>query len=235
MIKVRKSLLQMLCIFVAASSLALIGCVQHRPIENNHGDEYVPQQTESLQHTIKYQGETYALIARWYTGDSRNWKVIADANPTVKPTRMRLGDVIVIPRAIVKQDKPLPKDFVSKSVAAVPVVTEQATTEIESTNAENAGIQSTPQVGNAPEDLPTQQKISIEQPITTQPSVAVPPQQAIQKGPLLEDEDLHDKTSSQQPAPTARPVDAIGPTQTIGQPNNEEDANKAKLLNELLD
>ena len=62
-----------------------------------------------FQHSVKYQGETLASIADWYTGDSRNWKTIARANPSIKPERIRIGDIINIPPELVKKTKPYPK------------------------------------------------------------------------------------------------------------------------------
>jgi hypothetical protein len=65
-------------------------------------------------HTVKYSGETLSIIALWYTGNSRNWKEIAQANPDMKPNRIFPGDQIIIPEGLLKIRDPLPKEFVDR-------------------------------------------------------------------------------------------------------------------------
>lgn len=63
-------------------------------------------------HTVRWQGETLSLIARWYTGSWKNWKALADLNRSINPDRLVIGDKVVIPEALLKNRKPLPRDLV---------------------------------------------------------------------------------------------------------------------------
>ncbi len=73
-----------------------------------------------MQHEVKYSGETLGLIARWYTGRTDNWKRIADVNSSIKPQRISIGDIILIPMDIVSQSDPLPKKAVRSARRARP-------------------------------------------------------------------------------------------------------------------
>jgi hypothetical protein len=72
-----------------------------------------PKESPSLVHTVKWPGETLALIARWYTGDTENWRAIAKANPRLDPRRIRLGSEIQIPSELLKNREPMPRDFLT--------------------------------------------------------------------------------------------------------------------------
>jgi len=65
-------------------------------------------------HTVKHSGETLSIIALWYTGNHRNWKEIAQANPDMKPNRIFPGNEILIPEGLLKTRDPLPKEFVDR-------------------------------------------------------------------------------------------------------------------------
>ena len=64
-------------------------------------------------HTVRWHGETLAYIAKWYTGNLHNWKVLAKANPALNPNRIYKGNQIVIPEGVLKTRKPLPKNFLA--------------------------------------------------------------------------------------------------------------------------
>jgi hypothetical protein len=75
--------------------------------------------TEYSYHTVMYPGETLAIIARWYTGQSGNWEALLDHNPEVNPRRLRLGDLVKIPQELLIRDDAMPKKFVDKANAKV--------------------------------------------------------------------------------------------------------------------
>jgi hypothetical protein len=66
-------------------------------------------------HKVRWEGETLSLIAKWYTGDRRNWKVLAKANPWLEPNSISTGHRIFIPRNLLRTKKPMPHDFVLAS------------------------------------------------------------------------------------------------------------------------
>jgi hypothetical protein len=62
-------------------------------------------------HTVRWQGETLCLIARWYTGSWKNWRTLADSNGAINPDRLVIGDRVAIPENLLKNRKPLPRDL----------------------------------------------------------------------------------------------------------------------------
>ncbi|MGA1790179.1 MAG: LysM peptidoglycan-binding domain-containing protein [bacterium] len=90
---------------------ANVGC----GILNKKNKEWKPiePQRTSFVHIIKLPGETLQIIAKWYTGDSKNWTALADANPIINPDRIFVGNHIFIPKDLLKTRKPLPKEFIT--------------------------------------------------------------------------------------------------------------------------
>jgi hypothetical protein len=67
-----------------------------------------------FKHTVRWPGESLSLIARWYTGSSKNWRALARANPNLNPNRIKFGNCIFIPPdALVTRD-PLPQKVAAK-------------------------------------------------------------------------------------------------------------------------
>jgi hypothetical protein len=64
---------------------------------------------QDFRHTVRYQGETLAAIARWYTGSGNQWQAIRDANPQLDPRRLKLGTEVVIPHELLVRTDPFPK------------------------------------------------------------------------------------------------------------------------------
>jgi hypothetical protein len=66
-------------------------------------------------HTIRWPGENLIRISRWYTGSGNNWLLLAKANPSIDPRRIRIGDSILIPENLLKTRDPMPISSVSIS------------------------------------------------------------------------------------------------------------------------
>ncbi len=64
-------------------------------------------------HTVQWPGETLALIAEWYTGDSRNWTILSDFNAGYGSDAVRVHEVILIPKFLLITTTPLPRSFVA--------------------------------------------------------------------------------------------------------------------------
>ncbi len=62
-------------------------------------------------HTSRYSWETLGIVADWYTGDSGNWKKLAEINPDVDPPKVAAGSEIFIPVKLLKTRKVLPQDY----------------------------------------------------------------------------------------------------------------------------
>lgn len=68
-----------------------------------------PPPPKFIEHTVKYQGETVASLAAWYLGDLKRWKEIVDVNPGLKPEKIKIGDIILIPTESIVKTDPFPK------------------------------------------------------------------------------------------------------------------------------
>ncbi len=99
-----------LCL-VFAVTIGMVGCA---PQGGRGPAQSAPPRPAYLEHTVRYSGETLAVISGWYTGSNQNWKQIIDANPGLRPERIRLGQLILIPKSLVVKDAPLPEGYVRR-------------------------------------------------------------------------------------------------------------------------
>jgi hypothetical protein len=51
----------------------------------------------------RWSYETLPGIAEWFTGDSKNWKQLAQANPKLSPQRIPVNALILVPAKLVKK------------------------------------------------------------------------------------------------------------------------------------
>jgi hypothetical protein len=63
-------------------------------------------------HKVRWLGESLSVIAKWYTGDGENWRVLAKANPRLDPGKIKIGAKIRVPRNLMHTQKPLPRAYV---------------------------------------------------------------------------------------------------------------------------
>ena len=75
------------------------------PLPQKMAAKYTPQY---FAYIVKHDGEKIKDIAGWYTGDSANWKVLAEVNPNLNADRLVAGNEIFIPKDILKTRKPVP-------------------------------------------------------------------------------------------------------------------------------
>lgn len=103
------------------TALVCSGCVpQPKPVTDvapaltmEAGDEAYP--AGYYIHTVSVPNENISIIAKWYTGSQKNWVVLAECNPTIKPNRIFLGDKIKIPRSLMTRQTKLPAKFVHQT------------------------------------------------------------------------------------------------------------------------
>ena len=69
---------------------------------------------DQYKHTVRWPGESLSLIASWYTGSSKNWRKLAKINPRLNPNRIKAGQVIMIPTALLKTRVALPEKVAAK-------------------------------------------------------------------------------------------------------------------------
>jgi LysM repeat protein len=68
-------------------------------------------------HTVSRSGETLVAISSWYTGSADNWKRLVEANSGLNPRRIKVGDEILIPAALMKTQLTMPADFMNPSAS----------------------------------------------------------------------------------------------------------------------
>ena len=99
--------------------LIFSGCAQMKTFFKSDGDSAEVKQagksTSYYAHKVRWEGETLSLIAKWYTGSQKNWKVLAKNNSWLEPNDLSIGHKIFIPRNLLKTKKPMPRDFVFAS------------------------------------------------------------------------------------------------------------------------
>lgn len=89
---------------------------QSHEVPEDQGLDSENLEIKFVEHTIRFTGETLALIAQWYTGSSTNWQSILENNPGVVPTALREGQVIRIPIDLAVKTDPLPESFVRSAM-----------------------------------------------------------------------------------------------------------------------
>ena len=66
-------------------------------------------------HTVTLAGESLSIIAKWFTGDLKNWETLAKYNPAINPNRIFFGDKIKIPHHLMTRHDPITLKFIEKS------------------------------------------------------------------------------------------------------------------------
>ena len=179
--------------------------------------------TGYLEHTVKYPGETLSIIAGWYTGRTDNWRRIVDANPGLKPEKIRLGQLIMVPMEIVVQEQPLTADAVRKFRPASP---RSGKEQPKDTTTSDGGSQ-------PPVDLFDSEpaaKSEAVAPTTVNPTDAVPTNDNLRP--------IDPQTQPGEPVVTPPPVNDTPPNDSAPAKNGKspakDDAEREKLLDELL-
>ena len=168
---------------------------------------------------ISYSGETLAVIAAWYTGRATNWQAIRDANPGLRPERLNLGQIIMIPGDLVVQPEPMPKRFVTDNAAKARA---KGTTEPKPTDGVSADFGAAPFDGGAMPDTPAAtEKVPAEivkdasEPLPVEPPVNAEVPEVVKETPKAND----------VPAVGSQPTKEAPPAM---------DSEREKLLDELL-
>lgn len=95
----RSFLLGSRLVLISAVALSLWGCATSNPDERW---KPVVRHNGNQVHIVKWQDETLPAISRWYTGSTDHAETIANANPTLNPTAVQVGDRVFIPQNLLK-------------------------------------------------------------------------------------------------------------------------------------
>lgn len=83
----------------------------------------VKHQKHVFIHVVRWDDETYEMIAKWYTGQKERTEPIINANPTLNPESLQIGDKVYIPKKILRTRKQFSRKYVEgfykKSVTKV--------------------------------------------------------------------------------------------------------------------
>ncbi len=77
-------------------------------------------QPEIIEHWV-FPGETMATIAKWYSGDTTRWPVIAQHNPELSPFRLKGGEVVRVPLSLATVHSEQPEHSTAVGPASKPV------------------------------------------------------------------------------------------------------------------
>lgn len=76
--------------------------------------EEAPEAINDIYHYVQWNGETLSIIARWYTGELKNWKALAIENPEINPHILHMNTKIRIPSELIINRNPMPKEFIDQ-------------------------------------------------------------------------------------------------------------------------
>lgn len=73
-----------------------------------------PVATAAFQHVVRFKGESLSIVASWYTGSLDNWIKLAEANPSMNPNIISVGQKIEIPKELMVRTESLPIDYLDR-------------------------------------------------------------------------------------------------------------------------
>lgn len=80
----------------------------------------VKDKNQVFLHEVKWEDESYEIIAKWYSGKKENTELIINANPTLNPEHLKVGDRVFIPKKIIRTRNNFSRKYV-KSFNKKPV------------------------------------------------------------------------------------------------------------------
>jgi hypothetical protein len=91
------------------SLLTMSACTHRKQAAPIVAEAPVAVETEYFNAKITAEGQTLGQVAAWYTGNAANWNLLVEHNPGLSPEKMRVGDLIRIPRDLLKREDKLPE------------------------------------------------------------------------------------------------------------------------------
>lgn len=90
-----------LMLLIAASGCSVFGRGAGEPREGGEESEHgtAVEAQRAVVHTVR-ERETLSSISKKYSGSPTHWRQIVDANPGLKPARLRPGDELLIPQPL---------------------------------------------------------------------------------------------------------------------------------------
>ncbi len=100
-------------LFLLCAGIFCLACLTGCALFGDTGGQAEEAKPDVYVHTVEWPGETLPMIAQWYTGNKDNGKVLAKTNPTIAADRLVVGDQVLIPLELVKNNKSMPQEFLA--------------------------------------------------------------------------------------------------------------------------
>lgn len=100
-------------LFLLCAGIFCLVCLPGCAMFGDKGGQAEEAKPDVYVHTVEWAGETLPMIAQWYTGNKDNGKILAKTNPGIAADRLAVDDQILIPLELVKNNKKMPKEFLS--------------------------------------------------------------------------------------------------------------------------
>jgi len=71
-------------------------------------------------HKVRWPEESLSAIARWYTGSTRNARILARITPNLRKADLRPGDVVFIPQELARRSEPMSHNYARRYGKATP-------------------------------------------------------------------------------------------------------------------
>lgn len=62
-------------------------------------------------HRVRWSEETLDVIARWYTGQAGNTRILRRITPNLRGNDLRPGDTVFIPMEVARRSDPMPRSY----------------------------------------------------------------------------------------------------------------------------
>lgn len=100
-------------LFFFFAGLCCLACLAGCAVFGDTGGQADETREDVYVHTVEWSGETLPMIAQWYTGNKDNWRILAKTSPGIAAERLVVDDQILIPIELVKNNKKMPREFLS--------------------------------------------------------------------------------------------------------------------------
>ncbi|MCX5864108.1 MAG: hypothetical protein NTW42_03420 [Deltaproteobacteria bacterium] len=100
-------------LFLLFAGIFCFACLTGCAMFGDKGGQAEEAKQDVYVHTVEWPGETLPMIAQWYTGNKDNGKILAKTNPDIAAEHLAVGDQVRIPLELVKNNKSMPKEFLS--------------------------------------------------------------------------------------------------------------------------
>lgn len=100
-------------LFLLFATIFCLACVAGCAVSGDTSGQADEAREDVYVHTVEWPGETLPMIAQWYTGNKDNGKILAKTNPGIASEHLAVGDQVLIPLELVKNNKSMPREFLS--------------------------------------------------------------------------------------------------------------------------